>query len=188
MIKAFHALDWGTNPHAYRINALDTPFFYRDIIDIGEQCGDALDGIIIPKVSRPEDLYVVDTLLTQIEAAMGLSEEKIKLEEQIENALGLVNIDRIALSTGRLEALVFGYGDYAASVRMPAASIGAMDWWDEHYRTSFPADHRFLSGVSRYPRAARGLPDYVQCYDQHRSTWHAKGHTQSAKLRLPRTQ
>ena len=150
VIEAFHTLDWEAKPHAYRINALDTPFFYRDIIDIVEQCGDALDTMIVPKVSRPEDLYVVDTLLTQIEMAMGLSAGKIKLEAQIENALGLTNVDRIALATGRLEALVFGYGDYAASVRMPTTSIGAMDWWDERY-----PGHRFHFAMARTVLAAR---------------------------------
>lgn len=150
VIKAFHSLDWGAKPRAYRINALDTPFFYRDIIDIVEQCGDALDMIIVPKVSRPEDLYVVDTLLMQIEVAMGLTPGKIKLEAQIENALGLVNVERIAMASGRLEALVFGYGDYAASVRMPTVSIGAMDWWDERY-----PGHRFHYAMSRTVVAAR---------------------------------
>jgi citrate lyase beta subunit len=150
VIKAFQSLEWGEKPHAYRINALDTPFFYRDIIDIVEQSGDALDVIIVPKVSRPEDLYVVDTLLTQIEAGKGFTPGKIKLEAQIENALGLVNVDRIAVATSRLEALVFGYGDYAASVRMPTVSIGAMDWWDERY-----PGHRFHYAMSRTVVAAR---------------------------------
>jgi len=150
VIKAFHSLDWGAKPRAYRINALDTPFFYRDIIDVVEQSGDALDMIVVPKVSRPEDLYVVDTLLTQIEVGMGLTPGKIKLEAQIENALGLVNVERIAMATGRLEALVFGYGDYAASVRMPTLSIGAMDLWDERY-----PGHRFHYAMSRTVVAAR---------------------------------
>jgi citrate lyase beta subunit len=150
VIKAFQSLEWGEKPHAYRINALDTPFFYRDIIDIVEQSGDALDVIIVPKVSRPEDLYVVDTLLTQIEVAMSLTPGKIKLEALIENALGLVNVERIAVATSRLEALVFGYGDYAASMRMPTTSIGAMDWWDEHY-----PGHRFHYAMARTVVAAR---------------------------------
>lgn len=149
VIKALHSLDWREKPRAYRINALDTPFFYRDIIDIVEQSGDALDVIIVPKVSRPEDLYVVDTLLTQIEVAIDLTPGKIKLEALIENAVGLVNVDRIAMATGRLEALVFGHGDYAVSTRMPTMSIGAMDWWDERY-----PGHRFHYAMSRTAVAA----------------------------------
>src|ERR1700730_7648036 len=77
VIRALHSVDWGSKPRAYRMNALDTPFFYRDIIDIVEQSGDMLDVIIVPKVGRPEDLYVVETLLTQIEVAMGFTVGKI---------------------------------------------------------------------------------------------------------------
>lgn len=150
VIKAFHSLDWKGKPRAYRINALDTPFCYRDLIDVVEQSGDVLDMIIVPKVSRPEDLYVVDTLLTQMERALGLHPGKIKLEAQIENALGLLNVERIAtMATGRLTALIFGPGDYAASMHMPMGSIGVMDWWDEQY-----PGHRFHYAMSRIAMAA----------------------------------
>ncbi len=149
VIKAFHSLDWRGKPRAYRINALDTPFCYRDLIEVVEQSGDVLDTIIVPKVGRPEDLYVVDTLLTQIERALGLHPGKIKLEAQIENASGLLNVERIAMATGRLTALIFGSGDYAASMHMPMGSIGVMDWWDEQY-----AGHRFHFAMSRIAMAA----------------------------------
>jgi citrate lyase beta subunit len=150
VIKAFQSLDWNGKPRAYRMNALDTPFFYRDIIDIVEKSGDLLDVIIVPKVSRPEDLFVVDTLLTQIEVAMGFAAGKIKLEAQIENALGLLNVERIALATSRLSALVFGPGDYAASMHMPMTNIGVMDKWDEQY-----PGHRFHYALARIAVAAR---------------------------------
>jgi citrate lyase beta subunit len=149
LIKAFRALDWRGKPRAFRINALDTSFFYRDLIEIVEQCGDVLEAIIVPKVNRPEDLYVVDTLLTQIELAQRLQPGKIKLEAQIENASGLLNVERIALATGRLTALIFGPGDYAASMHMPMESIGVMDWWDEQY-----PGHRFHYAMSRIAVAA----------------------------------
>jgi citrate lyase beta subunit len=149
VIKAFRSLDWRGKPRGYRINALDTPFCYRDLIEVVEQSGDALDMIIVPKVNRPEDLYVVDTLLTQIELAQGLQPGKIKLEAQIENASGLLNVERIAVATGRLTALVFGPGDYAVSMHMPMGSIGVRDWWDEQY----PGD-RFHYAMSRIAVAA----------------------------------
>jgi len=149
VIKAFHSLDWRGKPRAYRINALDTPFCYRDLIEVVEQSGDVLDTIIVPKVSRPEDLYVVDTLLTQLERALGLHPGKIKLEAQIENASGLLNVERIVMATGRLAALIFGPGDYAASMHMPMGSIGVMDWWDEQY-----PGHRFHYAMSKIAMAA----------------------------------
>ena len=156
VIKAFQSLDWNGKPRAYRINALDTPFFYRDIINVVEKTGSTLDVIIVPKVSRPEDLSVVDTLLTQIEAAMGLVSGKINLEAQIENAMGLLNVERIAMATSRLTTLVFGPGDYAASMHMPMANIGVTDWWDEHY-----PGHRFHYAMSKIAVAAHAAGIHV---------------------------
>src|SRR5919202_4282920 len=127
ILRALKELDWRGRPTFYRINALDTPHFYRDVIEVVEEVGNRLDLILVPKVERQRDLHTLDTLLTSVELTAGLEPGKIKLEAQIETAQGLVNIDGIARSTNRLEALVFGPGDYAASVRMPQTSIGTMD-------------------------------------------------------------
>ena len=132
VIRAVRELDWGRKPRLFRINALDTPFFYRDLIEIVEAVGDRLDLILVPKVNRPEDVIVVKTLLTQIEAAIGVA-RSIGLEVQIETAAGLIACERIAAASPRIEAIVFGPGDYAASVRIPAVSIGTPDEWDTAY-------------------------------------------------------
>lgn len=150
VIRAMRELDWGTKPTLYRMNALDTPYFYRDIIEIVEEAGDVLDMIMVPKVRCPEDLYTVDTMLTQIEANVGLEHGKIKLEAQIETAEGLINADRIAKQSSRLETLIYGPGDYTANVHMPAVSIGSMDEWDEQY-----PGHRFHYVMHRIVVAAR---------------------------------
>ncbi len=150
VVRALKELDWQGRPTFYRINSLDTPYFYRDVIEVVEEAGDELDLILVPKVERPEDLHTLDTLLTSVELNAGLEPGKIKLEAQIETARGLVNIDDIACSTERLEALVFGPGDYAASVRMPQTSIGTMDEWDEAY-----PGHRFHYAMHRIVVAAR---------------------------------
>jgi citrate lyase subunit beta / citryl-CoA lyase len=133
IVHALKELDWRNRPTLYRANALDTPYFYRDVIEVTEEAGDRLDSILIPKVERPEDLHVVATLLYQIELSTGLEPGNIKIEAQIESAGGLINVDGIARTTNRLEALHFGPGDYAASVRMPQRSIGVTDEWDEAY-------------------------------------------------------
>jgi citrate lyase beta subunit len=149
VVAAFTELDWGEKPRTFRMNALDTPFFYRDLIDIVEGSAGAVDLIIVPKVNRPEDVYVVDTLLTQIEAGLGM-ERQIKLEAQIETAEGLVNCEAIARSSNRLVSLIYGPGDYSASVRMPSGSIGAMDEWDAVY-----PGHRYQYVMHRILAAAR---------------------------------
>jgi citrate lyase subunit beta / citryl-CoA lyase len=150
IVRALKELDWGNRPTLYRANALDTPYFYRDLVEVVEEAGDRLDNILIPKVQRPEDLHFAATLLYQIELAVGLEPGGIGIEAQIESAEGLVNVDGIARATGRLIALHFGPGDFAASLRMPNRSIGVMDEWDEVY-----PGHRFHYAMQRIVVAAR---------------------------------
>jgi citrate lyase beta subunit len=145
VVRALTELDWGTKPRVFRMNALDTPFFYRDLIEIVESTAGQIDFILLPKVNRPEDVYVVDTLLTQIEASCGAS-RPIGLELLIETAEGLINCERIATASSRVEALIFGPGDYTASLRIPSVSIGTLDEWDAAYpghRFHYPL-HRIL--------------------------------------------
>jgi citrate lyase beta subunit len=149
VVRAVRELDWSAKPRTYRVNGLDTPFFYRDLIDVVEAAGDRLDLVIVPKVNRPADVYVVETLLGQIEANHGF-DRPIGLEVQIETAEGLQNCDRIARASRRIEALIFGPGDYAASVRMPLAAIGGTDEWDAAY-----PGHRFHDAMHRILVAGR---------------------------------
>ena len=150
VVQAIKELDWQGRPTFYRINSLDTPYFYRDVIEVVEEAGEGLDLILVPKVERAEDLSTLDTLLTSVELNAGLEPGKVKLEAQVETAKGLVSIDAIACATERLEALVLGPGDFAASVRIPQMSIGTVDEWDEAY----PGD-RFHYAMQRIVVAAR---------------------------------
>ena len=147
--RAFRELDFGHRTRIFRINALDTPFAYRDLIEVVEAAGDSIDLVIVPKVDRPADVQFVDTLLTQIEAHRGFG-NRIGIEAQIETALGCLNADAIAAASPRLEALVYGPGDFAASVRMPAAAIGTLDEWDAVY-----GGHRFHYVMQRLLVAGR---------------------------------
>ena len=150
VVRAVQEFDWGGRTKLFRANALDTPYFYRDLIEVVEAAGEPLDAVMIPKVNRPEDLHAVSVLLAQLELATDLDVGKIKLEAQIESAEGLTNADAIARATPRLTALHFGPGDFAASLRMPQTSIGVMDEWDEAY-----PGHRFHYAMQRIVVAAR---------------------------------
>jgi citrate lyase subunit beta / citryl-CoA lyase len=150
VVSALKELDWQGRLKLYRANALDTPYFYRDLIGVVEEAGGALDAVIVPKVNRPKDLHVVSTLLSQLELAMDLEKGRIKIEAQIESAEGLVNAGEISRATDRLTALHFGPGDFAASVSMPQSSIGVMDEWDEAY-----PGHRFHYAMQSIVVAAR---------------------------------
>jgi malyl-CoA/(S)-citramalyl-CoA lyase len=123
VIEAMHDLDWGERTLSVRINGLDTPFMYRDLIEVVEQAGDRLDLIMLPKAGTPGDVYTVDVLLTQIEAAKRRT-KRIGIELLIESALGMQNVEAIAAASTRIESLHFGSGDFAASSGARTLSIG----------------------------------------------------------------
>lgn len=123
IIKALNELDWGTKTISVRINGLDTHYMYRDVVDVVEQAGERLDLIMIPKVGTAADVYAVDMMVTQIEAATS-RKGRIGFEHIIETALGMQNISAIAGASRRNESLHFGVADYAASTRARTTSIG----------------------------------------------------------------
>ena len=124
VIDALREQDFSRTSVSLRINGLDTHYCYRDIVDVVEQVGDRLDAIMIPKVSGPGDVHLVATLLTQIEDAIGL-EDRLAISVLIETAIGMVNVDHIArASPERMEAMVFGVADYAASLQSHVTSMG----------------------------------------------------------------
>ncbi len=123
LIQALHDVDFGEKTVSMRINGLDTPWCYRDVIDVLEQGGERLDMIMIPKVGTAADVYAIDMLVTQVEAAVG-RKKPIRLELIIESAMGLENIVAIAGASKRLDALHFGAADFAASTGMRTTNIG----------------------------------------------------------------
>ena len=128
IIEALNDIDWKAKGKtvSIRINGLDTHYMYRDVVEIVEQAGQHLDTILVPKVGVPADLYTVETMVSQIEQATGLT-HKIGIEALIETALGMANVEAIAAAPGRLEALHFGVADYAASNRARTVVIGGLN-------------------------------------------------------------
>ena len=128
VIKALKDLDWrgAGKTISVRINGLDTHYMYRDVVEIMCQVGEYVDTILIPKVGVKSDVYMVDCMLNQIEQERDFK-NKVGIECLIETALGMVNIDEIAQSSERLEALHFGVADYAASLRARTVVIGGLN-------------------------------------------------------------
>lgn len=149
VVRALRDIDFGTRVRLVRINALDTPFAYRDLIEVVEGAGASVDLVMVPKVGSPRDLVFADMLLSQIEAHGGLF-RRIGLEAQIESAAGYLHLREIAAASPRLEALVFGAGDYAASMGMPSAAIGEADAHDAIY-----PGHRWHAVMHTIVAAAR---------------------------------
>jgi citrate lyase beta subunit len=129
-----------------RVNGIDTHYMYRDVVDVVEQAGHRLDTLLVPKVGVPADVYLADALLTQIEEARGIP-HRIGIEVLIETALGMANVEAVAQSSRRLEAMHFGVADFAASVRARTTSIGGLN-------PDYPGD-QWHASISRMVVACR---------------------------------
>ena len=123
VIDAIGDVDWGRKTLSVRINGLDTPYWYRDIVDLLEHASERLDQIMIPKVGNGADLYAVDALVTAIERAKG-REKRINFEVIIESAAGIAHVEEIAAASPRLVAMSLGAADFAASMGMQTTGIG----------------------------------------------------------------
>ena len=123
IIQATHDVDWNSKYLSVRINGLDTPYWYRDVVDLLENASDRLDQIMIPKVGCAADVYAVDALVTAIERAKG-RRKPISFEVIIESAAGIAHVEEIAASSPRLQAMSLGAADFAASMGMQTTGIG----------------------------------------------------------------
>lgn len=129
VIAALNEQDWGETSISLRINGLDTHYCYRDVVDVMEQAGAKLHTVLIPKASCAGDVHLVDTLLTQIEDAMGY-EQRLGISVLIETANGMYNVDEIACACpARMEAMIFGVADYSASIQSHVSKIGGAEEW-----------------------------------------------------------
>ena len=116
LIEAFNTLDFHGKIRAFRANALDTRFFYRDVIEVVEGAGANIDVLVVPKVQDASDVLFADRLLAQIERNMDWEVGRIKLEVLIESAAAVLHAEEIAKATPRLAALIFGVVDYAGNI------------------------------------------------------------------------
>ena len=123
IIAATHDVDWGNKHLSVRINGLDSPYWYRDVVDLLEQSSDRLDQIMIPKAGCAADVYAVDALVSSIEAAKGRT-KPIAFEVIIETAAGIAHVEEIAAASPRLQAMSLGAADFAASMGMQTTGIG----------------------------------------------------------------
>jgi citrate lyase subunit beta/citryl-CoA lyase len=114
-VQALTQLDWGRTVRAVRVNGLETPWCYGDVVEIVTGARESLDVIIVPKARTARDVWWFDVLLTQLESKLGLH-KRIALEVLIEEAEGLLNAAEIARASDRLEAIIFGAGDLSASL------------------------------------------------------------------------
>ena len=132
--QAVRSLAWDDRVLCVRVNAWDTPWTYGDVIEVVGGAGPRLDEVMLPKVQSAAEVVALDLLLTQVEKNAGLEPGHIGIEAQIETARGLINVDEICAASPRLETIIFGPADFAASIEMPVLTGGvAID--------EYPGDH-----------------------------------------------
>ena len=132
-VKAINEGDWGDKVLCVRVNAWDTKWTYRDVIEIVENASERLDEIMLPKVQSAAEVKALDLLLTQIEATTG-RQSHVGIEAQIETTRGLINVEEICAASPRLETIIFGPADFAASMEMPVLTGGVQI-------PEYPGDH-----------------------------------------------
>ncbi|MCU7493690.1 MAG: CoA ester lyase [Ignavibacteria bacterium] len=150
VLSSLKETDWADKTVSVRVNAVDTPFAYKDIISLVEEAGDRIDSIVIPKVESTADSHFVSRLLDGIESSTGIR-KKIALELSIETAEGMENISEIARSTERAVSLVFGIADFSASIGARLISISGHG---ENEEAIYPG-HRWHYALSRMVVAAK---------------------------------
>ena len=124
IVAALNEGGYGDKVRVVRINDWTTQWTYRDVIEVVENAGPNLDCLMLPKVQTAEQVVALDVLLTQIEKTMGFEVGRIGIEAQIENALGLINVDAIAAASPRVETIIFGPADFMASINMKSLIVG----------------------------------------------------------------
>ena len=161
VIAALLGQDWSRCSVSVRINGLDTHWCYRDAVEVVERAGSRIDTLLIPKVGSASDVEFVATLCSQIEQALGLP--PVNLHILIETASGMANVEAIAQACpDRLEAMVFGVADYAASVQARTTNIGGanpdyavLTDVDEHGARESHWGDQWHFGISRMVAACR---------------------------------
>ena len=157
VVRALKEVDFGRRLRMVRINSVDSEFADRDLMEIMEFAGDRVDLVMVPKVGSAADIAFVDDILTRIEQAQGRP-RRVGIEALIESAAGFLYVREIASASLRLESLIFGPGDFAASMQMPASSIGEFDEHDAAY-----PGHRYHAVMLTIVAAARA--NGLRCMD-----------------------
>jgi citrate lyase subunit beta/citryl-CoA lyase len=124
IVAALNEGGWGNKTRVVRVNDWTTEWTYADVIEVVAGAGANLDCIMLPKVQTAEQVVALDLLLTQLERAHGLEVGRLGIEAQIENALGLNNVNEIAQASPRVETIIFGPADFMASINMKSLVVG----------------------------------------------------------------
>jgi citrate lyase subunit beta/citryl-CoA lyase len=134
VVDAIKNQDWGEKILCVRVNAWDTEWTAYDVIEVVGRAGPRLEEVMLPKVQSAAEVVALDLLLNQVETTAGLPAGHIGIEAQIETARGLIEVEEICAASPRLETIIFGPADFAASMEMPVLTGGVQI-------PEYPGDH-----------------------------------------------
>ena len=170
VVDAIKNLDWGDRVLCVRVNAWDSKWTAYDVLDVVGNAGDRLDEVMLPKVQSAAEVVALDLLLAQVEAHAGLPIGHVGIEAQIETTRGLINVEEICAASPRLEAIIFGPADFAASMEMPVLTGGVQipEYPGDHFHYVFSKilmagranGLQVIDGPYLYVRDSDGVRDY----------------------------
>ena len=172
VVDAIRNLPWDDRVLCVRINAWDTQWTYGDVIEVVGHAGERLDEVMLPKVQSAAEVVALDLLLSQVEEVHGLPVGHIGIEAQIETTRGLINVEEICAASPRLETIIFGPADFAASMEMPVLTGGVQipEYPGDHFNYVFSKilmagranGLQVIDGPYLYVRDNEGLRDFAQ--------------------------
>jgi citrate lyase subunit beta / citryl-CoA lyase len=172
IVSAIRGHDWGDKVLCVRINDWSTKWTAYDVMAVVGNAGERLDEVMLPKVENAAQVVALDMLLRQVEIAAGLPVGHIGIEAQIETARGLINVEDICASSRRLETIIFGPADFAASMEIPVLTGGVQiaDYPGDHFHYVFSKilmagranGLQVIDGPYLYIRDQDGFRDYTK--------------------------
>ena len=119
--NAIRYMGFGKCEVIVRINAIDTPYWQKDldaIIPVRPSL------IMPPKTACAADVLAVDAYISQLEEKLGLEQGSVGLIPLIETALGVENAFQIASACPRVKAIFLGGEDLTADLRCKRTKEG----------------------------------------------------------------
>jgi malyl-CoA/(S)-citramalyl-CoA lyase len=192
LIQVAKNTDLGDTPLWVRINSLDSPWCFDDLVQLVTTVGDKIEVVMVPKVESARDIHYVDQLLAQLEAKAALK-RAVLVHAILETAEGVGNVEEIATASPRMQGMSLGPADLAASRRMKTTRVGGghpgyvvrtdpdpknpsaprptaqQDLW--HYTLARMVDACSMAGILPFYGPFGDIADSVACEDQFRNAF-----------------
>jgi citrate lyase beta subunit len=111
--QAMRELDFGRSERCIRINSVGSGF---EKFDLAAAVATDPDAVVVPKVESASQVRAISDYIEMYERSARKTLGGIRMLVGVETAKGILNLKEIAKADRRLEAIIFGAEDYAASI------------------------------------------------------------------------